>query len=86
MYLNEIKNVTTKIAAAATDSVMVCPIVIAEAKIIPITAARIPFIAAFTTEECFNTSTKRDNKTVKAAGGVNMATVASKAPNTPATL
>ena len=30
------------------DGVIVCPIVTAEAKIIPITAARTPFIAAFT--------------------------------------
>lgn len=36
---------------AATDSVMVCPIDIVDANIIPTTAARMPFIAAFTTEE-----------------------------------
>ena len=73
-------------ATETIDTEIVCPIVTAEAKIIPITAARIAFMAAFTRVDWFSVLTKRDNNTVKTIGGVNMAMVANNAPMIPATL
>ena len=64
---------------------IVWPIVTAEEKIMPITAERTPCKTAFTTCESRIISTKRDNNTVSTAGGVNMATVATVAPQKPAT-
>lgn len=73
-------------ATETIDTEIVCPIVTAEAKIIPITAARTAFMAAFTRVDWFSVLTKRDNNTVKTIGGVNMAMVANNAPMIPATL
>lgn len=65
---------------------MVCPIVNPDAKIIPTTAARMPFIAAFNATDWFTCAMKRESNTIKTAGGVNIPTVAKSAPPTPDTL